>query len=112
MSAVLLITSLIILILILRLYNGKQVIWFYRPDCGYCANMMDTWSSFEKRCYSTIFPPLSSMKININEPENAELVADYNITSVPHIIKLERGGLRKVYNGDRSYGDLLKWAQN
>ncbi len=106
------ISLMIIIILLMRNACSRKVIWFYRPDCGHCQNMMSNWESFETRCALTMLPPVSTKKVNINEPNNQELAQNYGVQGVPFIVRLDGDGYRNLYSGDRSAEDLLHWSQS
>ncbi len=100
---------LIILFLIHRNYS-KKVIWFYRPDCGYCRQMEPEWEKFQFRAKFTIFPPIEVKKININEERNFDIAQNYGVNSVPFIVKLENDGVRNIYGDERISDNIFKWA--
>jgi Thioredoxin len=102
---------LLLAILALTIHiNTKCVIWFYRPDCGHCAKMHSEWDKFERQAMFTAFPRIAPKKINVNEPENRQLSENYEISGVPHIVKLEEYGRRVVFSGERTAGELMKWC--
>ena len=79
------------------------IIWFHRPDCGFCVKMEPEWQKFRKMAPSNIL----LKKINIRDyPDMAD---DFGVEGVPFIVKVV-GKKRVVYKGDRSAGDLLKFA--
>ncbi len=102
---------LIILILIVQV-NTIRVLWFYRPDCGYCQSMRSEWDKFESSCVFTMFPKISPKKININEESNRKLSENYEVQGVPHIVKLELDGYRDVFNGPREAEVLMAWSRS
>ncbi len=100
---------LIILFLIYKNYSRK-VIWFYRPDCLYCRQMEPEWAKFQFKARFSILPPIEVKKININDAQNAHIVDNYDVKGVPFIVKLERDGIRNIYNDKRVSENLFKWA--
>ena len=100
----------IIIILVIQI-NAIQVLWFYRDDCSYCNKMEDEWSKFESSSRFSLFPRISTKKININDETNQNLSNNYEIQGVPHIVKLGADGYRDVYSGERTAAALTKWSQ-
>lgn len=99
----------LVIIFLIKLHT-KQVIWFYRPDCGHCHNMKPEWDKFSSAMCLTVFPHIETKKIDISDPQNAYLAENYEVSGVPFIVKLEDDGVRNIYNGDRTYGDLSRWV--
>jgi thiol-disulfide isomerase/thioredoxin len=85
--------------------QATKVIWFHRPDCGYCVKMKDQWEIFEKLLGKTKVKPV---KVDINQDKAT--ADEYNVTGVPHIVKVSSDGTRSVYSGDRTAKDMLNWT--
>ncbi len=110
MYMVAIVTLCIIILLLFRNICARRVIWFYRPDCGYCKRMEQEWARFESMCTTSLFPPIVVKKININDPLYKDLAENFDVMGVPHIVKIGDNYRRKVYTGDRTAGDLYSWA--
>ncbi len=102
----------IIFLLLLRKCLSKKVMWFYRPDCGYCQKMENEWKKVEIDSMFTLLPPIDAVKININEACNAKIAENYGVNSVPFIVKLDHNGIRDVYNGERKAKSILSWVNS
>jgi thioredoxin-related protein len=83
-----------------------KVYWFHRPTCPYCVEMKDEWAGVEAKMRGST---VSTESINISEPRHAAKKQQFQIDSVPTIIKVSPGGVRTEYNGDRNTGDIVKW---
>lgn len=83
----------------------ERVIWFYRDGCGFCTKMIEEWDRFVLMRPKYILVE----KINTADPANQEMVEDYGVVGVPHIVKV-KDGRRYVYNGPRIAESLLSWA--
>lgn len=93
--------------------NAKgEVTFFHMTGCGHCNKMKNDWSNFEQNW--------SDNEIIINDKEQGEardLCKKYNISGFPTIVFTINGEIpqqsqnqQHVYNGDRSAGDLERWA--
>ena len=88
--------------------NSKTTLYlFQRPDCPYCAKMEGQWNSVEQELKNS---DIKVRNININESKNAQIKEDFNISTVPHIVKHKPNGEKVVYTGARTKKDILKWV--
>jgi hypothetical protein len=101
---------IIIILLLLRRVFAKRVLWFYRMDCGHCQRMHSEWDKFETQAAFSMFPPIHTRKIDINDPANMDMAANYQVQGVPFIVKLSEDGVRNLYDGNRTAEDLFKWV--
>ena len=104
---------LAILLLLVLLYfvwqsNCKPVYWFHRMNCPYCVKMHDEWKQFKKMCMVSMMKPI---EVDITKPENAKIVEQYQISSVPQLIKLEKE-VPVIYDGDRVAKNIYDWASS
>ena len=87
-----------------------EVIWFFKPECGYCVRMKDAWNQLK---LSRLPPNVTLQEINTALPENAAISSEYSVSGVPHIIKQKVGSdgkiYVKVYDGDRSMQSMRSW---
>ena len=89
-------------------YYGRSdcdIIWFYRPGCGYCTRMNDEWEKFAAQAPSYI----QLYKINVSNPKYVQMANEYDVTGVPHIVK-EKNGRRTVFKGQRTASEFYKFA--
>lgn len=103
------IVIVILISLTYYLHNSKsplKVYWFHRPGCPHCDNMEDEWSGVEKSLQSSC---IRVKRINTEEPKNAALKKNFNIDSVPQIIKIKSNGMRYKYEGERKTKNILEW---
>ena len=89
-----------------KIQNSVTVYFFQRPDCTYCNKMKDEWNEVTK---SLRFSGISIKNIDINNPKHSKLHDNFEVKSVPHVVKLYPNGIRDIYNGDRNKYDILKW---
>ncbi len=67
---------------------------FYAPWCGPCRNM-----SKELEKFSAAHPDIPIGKINIDEAENKELAAKFEISTIPSLFFFRDGQLVKHLTG-------------
>lgn len=82
------------------------VVLFYSNNCGHCHNFLPTWQRFEHS--ATINTAALEMST-----ANRQLVSQLSRTlvkGVPTIILYRDGAPYKEYRGNRSYEDLVKFA--
>lgn len=92
----------------LRKFTSKAkstIFLFYRNGCGWCEKLKPEWRRFEKMHKDSTDVEIRA----INSEENAEMANEYGTQGVPHIVK-ECGGIRTVYQGNRSAEDLYKFS--
>ncbi len=101
----------ILLVLTLRWSCRKQVLWFYRPTCGYCSAMQGDWDEFSSSAMFNIWPYIETMKVNLDDPINANLADKYNVNAVPYLIRVNGDNI-DIYEGNRKSNDILAWASS
>lgn len=86
--------------------NKITAYWFHRPGCPHCDRMESAWGKL-----SPLLPAnYSAVAVNTTKSSNKALASKYNVSGVPHIIKVDaKGKLISTYNGDRSTSDMKKW---
>lgn len=98
---------IILIIYLLYRYARKNkkivIVWFYRPDCGYCTEMEDEWDNFTYNVPSNVYVK----KININK--NRAIANKFNVSGVPYIIKITNKKITE-FKGERTSDNLLKFA--
>jgi thiol-disulfide isomerase/thioredoxin len=109
MQALIIVFFIIILLWAVRKKYNKKIIWFYRPNCGWCNKMESAWQQLERSTMFSIIP-IETQKININDPVNHSIAQTYGVSGVPFIIKLTQDQSHNIYNGDRSFQDMYQWA--
>lgn len=84
---------------------ATRVYWFYSPKCGYCHKMKDEWNKVEK---DMLLSMNRTVNVNIIEPKNQKLCDEYDVKTVPHIVKV-KNGKRYLYTGNRTKKDIIQW---
>ena len=107
-------TYLIIVVLIFAVYylwnqtnETCKIYWFHKNECKYCKEMENDWEMAENKLLST---SIKMIRIDANEPQNKKMRANFNIETVPHIVKVFPDGTRSVYKGKRKCNDIIEWA--
>ena len=86
--------------------NGVVLIWFYAVWCGHCKTMENEWEQLNKK------PPrgLKLVKIESNDMGNYnKSPGEEDIRGYP-TLRLYSNNLIKEYDGDRSYKEIYKFA--
>ena len=99
----------VLIALVYYLFNNKsnlKVYWFHRPGCPHCDNMEDEWAGVETKLQGSI----ETKRIDISDPKYAIIKKNFNIETVPQIIKIKSNGLRINYEGARKTKDILEWV--
>lgn len=89
---------------LLFLYNEKNkniIYYFYKNNC----NNSETFTKLIKNIKKITY-------IDVDKPEFKELIDNFNIETVPEIIKLKKNGCRYIYNGDNNTYDITAWCLN
>lgn len=94
-------------------YESPEVTlyWFHRPSCPYCVEMKDAWRGVENHLTNT---NIKTEKIDIGKSDNirhAMLKNQYNVQSVPTIIKEYADGTHDKYDGARTTKDIIAWSK-
>jgi thiol-disulfide isomerase/thioredoxin len=105
----------IILLLIILIFGGFTpkirgpitVLLFYSPKCKYCRDMMGDWDKVEYMTSNS--PMIQARKVDVTDPRNESIVRQYVLDGVPTIYKQDMFGNREMYNGRRSFEDLVNW---
>ena len=87
-------------------YKKNGVYWFYRPGCPHCDNMKSDWETVVK----TLPKKYNLNGIDTSKPKNRAICDEFNISSVPQLIKV-RYGKPRVYNGSRDASSIIKWIK-
>jgi thioredoxin-related protein len=87
--------------------SSKTIIFFFRPGCPHCENMMDAWGRLKK---SMLKDDYKFQEIDTSSAASTPLASKYGVTGVPHIVLANPDGGYKVYSGDRSTEDILSWV--
>jgi hypothetical protein len=70
--------------------------------------MQGEWQKVESKTKWAYLPYIELNKIDLDREENRQIGLDFNVTSVPFLVKMQ-GGVKNMYNGDRSAQSLLQW---
>jgi hypothetical protein len=68
--------------------------------------MHDEWYKFKSM---TVFSTIRPIEIDINLPNNSDIVKKYNIEMVPQLIKITNNG-SDTYDGERTAENIYTWA--
>jgi len=100
---------IVLLVLIYYLYNNKEsqkVYWFYKPGCPYCDEMESEWENVEKKLQGSC---ITLRRINTADPKHGTVKKNFDIDTVPQIIKIKSNGMRYKYEGERKTDDIISW---
>jgi len=86
---------------------GKEVVFFSMNGCGHCDDMMPAWKLLVRN-YGSENAYVEYR--HVVAQERPDLIEKYNIQSFPTILALKDGEISQKYEGDRSYEDLLRFA--
>jgi thiol-disulfide isomerase/thioredoxin len=95
-----------------NLTNYKcAIVLFYKPSCPYCKEIRDTWVKVGN---IAAFINVAAFDASKNHSHMDLISQDVKqlVKSFPTIIGYKDGKPDIKYNGDRSYGSLLKFAQD
>jgi len=86
---------------------GKDITLYYAPWCGHCQKLEPTWNKVEQHLKSD-----PAVKVNkINCEEHPHLAKQEGVNGFPTII-LKANGKKKIYQGDRSFNDIINFVKN
>lgn len=116
-AMVLIIVFLILAIVALFYFNGKNMMesfsekrnfcleYYYMDGCGYCDrfNESGVWDNLKAKYSDTV------TFNKYNNHEEKERIEKFNISGFPTIILTENGKIVKEYTGNRSKEDLEKF---
>ena len=90
---------------------STKVYRFYKPGCRFCQESQKEWDLFKSKCR---FRGLKPIDINLEEktPYNEALAKNFNVKSVPTIIKVSNSGEFSKYDGERTAIQILDWCHN
>jgi hypothetical protein len=69
--------------------------------------MKTDWESVENKLIGTSIKLIS---IDANDPKHKKMYNNFNISTVPHIVKVFPDGTRCVYKGERKCDDIIGWS--
>lgn len=101
------ICTIIIVIFLIKCVYATRVLWFYKDSCIYCKNMKKEWEDFWRRSMLKLF--VCAKAIDVSTKKGAKLQADFNLTTVPNIVKIV-GNNKYLYSGPRTADAIEKWA--
>lgn len=84
----------------------RPIYLFYRDTCPHCVDLKPEWSKFE---YISLLGNIRTVRIDISDPRNADIVSEYQIKTVPTIVKNGVNGPDK-FDGERTSASIYKWA--
>ena len=104
----------VIVVLLFMLHSIKnnekkgmtKIYWFHKPKCKYCKEMEGEWKKVETK----ICNKYNVKKIDLSLPENAKMKKNFEIKTVPQIVKITSDGCRYFYEGERKAKDILEWV--
>jgi hypothetical protein len=102
-------TIIVLIVLVYYLFNSKNTIkvyWFHRPGCTHCDNMESEWEGVERILQGSC---IETKRINTGESKYASVKKNFNIDTVPQIIKIKPNGMRYKYEGKRTTDDIVAW---
>jgi len=80
---------------------------FYKNDNKLCDELLKEW---EKVVVELNNKKINNKKICINDPIYTEWESNYNIKSIPEIIKVRADGFRIKYDGKRLSENIIAWV--
>ena len=100
-----------LLVVVYYLWNQTietcKIYWFHKTECKFCNEMEHEWGLVENKLRNT---SIKIIRIDVNEPQNKKMRANFKIDTVPHIVKVFPDGTRSVYKGNRTCSDITEWA--
>lgn len=107
--AIVLTTVIFICVLFNRYHQPFHcsVMWFHKPQCGWCRKMEVEWDRFTAMIPKTIH----AKKIDTSKQENFDLARKFKVQTVPHIVKVKNNKM-SVFKGDRTAENFLFWASS
>ena len=80
--------------------NNKKLVLFYAPWCGASQTFLPIWNRLDEDFNTEIY--------NVDLEENKQISESFNIQYLPTLY-LVNGSNRLLYEGDRSYEDLVQF---
>ena len=80
---------------------------FYKNDSKICKELIKEWLKVESELNSK---KIKNKKICISDPIYTEWKTNYNIESVPVIIKVREDGFRTKYDGKHLSENIIAWV--
>jgi thiol-disulfide isomerase/thioredoxin len=90
-----------------KLSNGNKniLILYYVSYCSYCKRFFPTWKKIKNKLKNKV------IFIEINGEKNKDICERDDVNLFPTIRLIKKGEKIIDYNGNRSYKDLLNFAQ-
>jgi thioredoxin-like negative regulator of GroEL len=82
------------------------LVMFYRDGCGYCERMKDVYTKLANHIPCAVID--TSSQRELAQP----IMSKFGVQGVPSIILLKNCKFTSVYEGDRSFNDLLNFYNN
>jgi glutaredoxin len=89
----------------LKSSNNVKIYWFYKPNCKFCKKMEDEWKTVELK----ITDKYCAIKIDVSKPEYFKMRKNFDVKTVPQIVKVDNIGNRYMYDGKRDHKKILEW---
>lgn len=86
--------------------RNTKVYWFHKEECKFCKEMEGEWAKVEKKL---IRSGIDCQRIDITDPKHKKITENFDIKSVPHIVKINSNGTREVFKGTRKQNDIITW---
>lgn len=102
--------QLVVILCLIHSLCTFRVYLFYSPECSHCHKMMPEWQKFKSNAAWTIFPHILALDINIKDSTNKHIYDNFDISGVPHIVKLKYTGERIVFTGERTAKNIMDWC--
>lgn len=101
---------IVVLLVIIYHLNNKQhrlvVYWFHKPGCPHCDVMEEEWAKVEGHMWQS---GIVVKRVDTSKPEHSKVAKNFNITTVPLIVKIKPNGMRYKYEGKRKAPDMINW---
>lgn len=101
----------VLIVVILFMYvrcTSVKVYRFYRPSCPYCVSSQAEWDNFSSNCTFAMVRPIN---VNLDDPNSSAFAKNFNVTSVPTVIKVKPDGSSENYNGARTADAYMIWVK-
>lgn len=85
----------------------KKLVLYYAPWCGHCQKLKPTWAQLESSYDGKVLGGQTIKIEKVNGDDDKETVQALNINGFPTIVLYKDDGDKLMYNGDRSFKDLV-----